>query len=1044
MITHDNTNSPETHTAYFNQFFHKDRIQARLGAIQRYGKRKAEEAGISSEPVPSQHSSRSPNPPKRPTVSQQHPRSQLCPVVASAVHQQVAIQQSRVEVSPAAVNSAASSTMSQGEQKEQQQQQQQQKRQNSTNEQSMCIDISSDDGDGDDDDDNDDEEEQDEKEQVQAVVSSDNDNNCDNDDSDIEVVMVLTAEQQISSTATSAAQATETGTTAPSATAATSSPKRSPARPLAPIFAAKSPPSRGDRKPSLSSQLKPTPKVATAKKSKPKKAAKPEPKKDANQSIGALVTHKKTSPPPAIAAKQSQPTMQSGTPPVSLAVTVDQSPSASAAAANALPAAEPSAMSQSTSATTSKDQSMVPESEPNYPSAASLLAAREALSSTHSESHSDSSRNQAACTDGDDKTALESLITMTSQRWVAIKKETAGSRKDRAKQLLREKRDSVMKEVRRVNPKPTNATFAKRLDTNQVLCTSKGGVRKEASFFGCRKEERTKTTLPTIRLDGAGKAQPRHCAPITISTWILGDNRNELEAVPYFRSVEDDNKHEESLKGVFSVKNRDRKIIRGPYYREKEMDEQIDLLLNHLCGRVCLPDSSGRFHEAKRTALRQPIAYSVWKVTGINYDWLQERYDVLVKKSAKRNEEQCKESDPPGVNFRQTFCNRCFIYDCAIHESEKPSCQLQYEKAHKRAKDGFWEDAEFEPSKLCPAPEQQQLIDLPREPTQLLEPQITLCKKMFLIFQGDVSKISTALKIPESEVTDVITSNNLKLPECKIYKGSKWKKLPNKGKYHSMRNYDRKWLNRMEGAENHPWCEPCTHDEPCSPENCSCWDGRFWCTKNCGHAEISRTFFRGCDCKAGCKQTSCTCFAANRECDPDLCKPCGACTDPPGFQESPKQRCCNDNISMRRHARLLIAPSTVGPHAGWGLFTKYALKKGDYIHEYLGELIESDEADRRGHLYDKHGCSYLFEQSREYLIDGMDKANKVRFANHRDNPNLEVKKMFVNGDVRIGYFAKYNIKAQSEVRSHDVLECECAPNALHFPNIPVTCALDVE
>jgi hypothetical protein len=33
---------------------------------------------------------------------------------------------------------------------------------------------------------------------------------------------------------------------------------------------------------------------------------------------------------------------------------------------------------------------------------------------------------------------------------------------------------------------------------------------------------------------------------------------------------------------------------------------------------------------------------------------------------------------------------------------------------------------------------------------------------------------------------------------------------------------------------------------------------------------------------------------------------------------------------MRRHTHLLLAKSEV---AGWGLFTKNGLKKGDYVHE---------------------------------------------------------------------------------------------------------------
>ena len=65
-----------------------------------------------------------------------------------------------------------------------------------------------------------------------------------------------------------------------------------------------------------------------------------------------------------------------------------------------------------------------------------------------------------------------------------------------------------------------------------------------------------------------------------------------------------------------------------------------------------------------------------------------------------------------------------------------------------------------------------------------------------------------------------------------------------------------------------------------------------------------------------------------------------------------RQRCRNDNISMKRNAHLLVAESTING-AGWGLFTKYALQKGDFVHEYVGEIITQEEAERRGVIYDK-------------------------------------------------------------------------------------------
>ena len=47
-----------------------------------------------------------------------------------------------------------------------------------------------------------------------------------------------------------------------------------------------------------------------------------------------------------------------------------------------------------------------------------------------------------------------------------------------------------------------------------------------------------------------------------------------------------------------------------------------------------------------------------------------------------------------------------------------------------------------------------------------------------------------------------------------------------------------------------------------------------------------------------------------------------------------------------------MAESTI-KGAGWGLFTKYALQKGDFVHEYVGEIITQEEAERRGVIYDK-------------------------------------------------------------------------------------------
>jgi SET domain-containing protein len=90
--------------------------------------------------------------------------------------------------------------------------------------------------------------------------------------------------------------------------------------------------------------------------------------------------------------------------------------------------------------------------------------------------------------------------------------------------------------------------------------------------------------------------------------------------------------------------------------------------------------------------------------------------------------------------------------------------------------------------------------------------------------------------------------------------------------------------------------------------------------------------------------------------------------------------------------------------AGLGLFAMLPIKKGSFIIEYIGEVIDLKEANRRG-------GKYLFETSANRFIDGADRKNIARYINHSCDQNCEVE--IRRG--RILVFAKRNIQAGEEL-----------------------------
>lgn len=92
--------------------------------------------------------------------------------------------------------------------------------------------------------------------------------------------------------------------------------------------------------------------------------------------------------------------------------------------------------------------------------------------------------------------------------------------------------------------------------------------------------------------------------------------------------------------------------------------------------------------------------------------------------------------------------------------------------------------------------------------------------------------------------------------------------------------------------------------------------------------------------------------------------------------------------------------------AGLGLYAMEAIKKGDFIIEYIGEHISNDEADRRG-------GKYHFILTKDITVDGKSRKNIARYINHSCKPNAEPE--VDEDELKINIYAKRNIKAGEEL-----------------------------
>ncbi|CAL4968297.1 unnamed protein product [Urochloa decumbens] len=150
----------------------------------------------------------------------------------------------------------------------------------------------------------------------------------------------------------------------------------------------------------------------------------------------------------------------------------------------------------------------------------------------------------------------------------------------------------------------------------------------------------------------------------------------------------------------------------------------------------------------------------------------------------------------------------------------------------------------------------------------------------------------------------------------------------------------------------------------------------------------------GCtDCRAysTCKE-DCECRALSTSCS-KKCRCSDLCTNKP-FCKDKKIKIVKTN------------------HCGWGAVALEPLEKGDFIIEFVGEIIDDSTCEQR--LRDMEGRGdknlYMCEISKDFTIDATFKGNISRFVNHSCEPNCKLEKWQVGSETRVGFFASRAIK----------------------------------
>ncbi|KAK3526082.1 hypothetical protein QTP70_014657 [Hemibagrus guttatus] len=177
-----------------------------------------------------------------------------------------------------------------------------------------------------------------------------------------------------------------------------------------------------------------------------------------------------------------------------------------------------------------------------------------------------------------------------------------------------------------------------------------------------------------------------------------------------------------------------------------------------------------------------------------------------------------------------------------------------------------------------------------------------------------------------------------------------------------------------------------------------------------------------CNCKAGDENpcgvdSECINRMLMYECHPQVC--------------AAGEKCQNQCFTKREYTPVEIFRTL---SRGWGLRSINDIRKGAFVSEYVGEVIDEEECRARIRHAQENDISNFYmltldkasaQNARNMTSRSIfwPKGNQARFMNHCCQPNCETQKWTVNGDTRVGLFALIDIPAGVELTFNYNLEC---------------------